>query len=59
MPEHADGISFRKMTPAEQVVGETACESCLSDCMKEPFNKKTDNRAKKKLARFHCDILGI
>jgi hypothetical protein len=59
MPEFADSISFRKMTPTEQVAGETACESCLAGRMKESFNKKTDNRAKKKLVRLHCDISGI
>jgi hypothetical protein len=59
MPEHAEGISLRKITPAEQVAGETACESCLAGRMKESFNKKTDNRAKSKLVRLHCDISGI
>jgi hypothetical protein len=59
MPEHAEGISFRKITSAEQATGEIACESCLAGCMKESFSKKTDSRAKGKLVRLHCDISGI
>ena len=59
MPKFADGIVLPKMTPTDRIAGETACESCLAGRMKESFNKKTDNRATRKLVRLHCDISGI
>jgi hypothetical protein len=59
MPEHADGISFKRPTSAELLAGNTACEACLAGRQKESFNKKTDNRATAKLRRLHCDISGI
>ena len=59
MLDHADGISFRKPTAAEQLAGEQACESCLAGRIKESFNKKTDNRATRKLVRLYCDISRI
>jgi hypothetical protein len=59
MPEHTDGILFKRPTPAELLAGNTACEACLAGRQKESFNKKTDNRSTIKLRRLHYDISGI
>jgi Reverse transcriptase (RNA-dependent DNA polymerase)/GAG-pre-integrase domain len=57
--ECADGVEFRKIRPADQPAGETACEACLAGKMKESFNKTTDNRQQVKVRRLHADISGI
>ena len=57
--ECTDGVEFRKVKPADQPAGETACEACLAGKMKESFNKTTDNRQQVKVRRLHADISGI
>jgi hypothetical protein len=59
MPEHTDGILFKRPTSAELLAGKTACEACLAGRQKESFNKKTDNQSTIKLRRLYCDISGI
>lgn len=43
IPEHTTGISFYKIDSTRQLAKEIACESCLAGCIKESFNKKTNN----------------
>jgi hypothetical protein len=38
-----------KPKPGDLPAGETACEACLAGCIKESFNKTTDNREQLKV----------